>query len=105
MYELEPWCSNLYVNPEHIAGYIGMEQDNTLFNLKDRVKYTSDEVTNDIVIEFDGMEMTPEQFNYIAQLPEILDGSGEIGEMELGIFKIKINKLETYEKELIKCVH
>ena len=58
---------------------------------------------NDIVVEFDGREMTPEQFNYIAQLPEILDDSGSIGELELGIFKIKINKLKTYEKELIKC--
>jgi len=103
LYELEPWCSNLYINPEHISGYIGMEQDNTLFNLKDRVKYISDEVTNDIVVEFDGREMTPEQFNYIAQLPDIIKDSGEIGEMELGIFKITINKIETYEKDLVKC--
>ena len=103
LYELEPWCSTIYVSPEHIAGYIGMEQDNTLFNLKDRVKYTSDEVTNDIVVEFDGREMTPAQFQYISQLSEIADDSGEDGIMELGIFKITINKLETYEKELIKC--
>ena len=103
LYELEPWCSTIYVSPEHIAGYIGMEQDNTLFNLKDRVKYTSDEVPNDVVVEFDGRELTPAQFQYISLLPEIFDDSGNVGEMELGIFKIKINKLETYEKELIKC--
>ena len=103
LYELEPWCSTIYVSPEHIAGYIGMEQDNTMFNLKDRVKYTSDEVTNDVVVEFDGREVTGEQFQYIAQLPDILKDSGEVGEMELDIFKITINKLETYEKELIKC--
>ena len=64
---------------------------------------TTDEIINDIVVEFDGRELTPEQFNYIAQLSEILDDSGNVGELELGIFKIKINKLETYEKELIKC--
>ena len=103
LYELEPWCSTIYVSPEHIAGYVGMEQDNTLFNLKERVKYTSDEVTNDVVVEFDGRELTPVQFQYIAQLPDILKDSGEVGEMELGIFKITINKLKTYEKELIKC--
>jgi glycosyltransferase involved in cell wall biosynthesis len=103
LYELEPWCSTIYVSPEHIAGYIGMEQDTTLFNLKDRVKYDSDEVTNDIVVEFDNREFTPQQFNYIAQLPEIIADSGEVGELELGIFKITINKLKTYEKELIKC--
>jgi GT2 family glycosyltransferase len=101
LYELEPWCSTIYVSPEHIAGYIGMEQDNTLFNLKDRVKYTSDEVTNDVVVEFDVKELTPEQFQYIAQLPDILKDSGEVGEMQLGIFKITINKLETYEGELV----
>ena len=103
LYELEPWCSTIYVSPEHIAGYVGMEQDNTLFNLKDRVRYTSDKVTNDIVVKFDGKELTPAQFQYIAQLPDILKDSGEVGEMELGIFKIVINKLDTYEGDLIKC--
>ena len=71
--------------------------------MKERVKLPTDIVTNDVVVEFDGRELTPVQFQYIAQLPEIADDSGEIGEMELGIFKITINKLEIYEKELIKC--
>ena len=103
LYELEPWCSTIYVSPEHIAGYIGMEQDNTLFNLKDRVKYIGDEVTNDVVVEFDLADLTNQNWNVIAQLPDILKDSGETGEMELEIFKITINKLKTYEKELIKC--
>ena len=105
LYELEPWCSTIYVNPEHIAGYIGMEQDNTLFNLKDRVKYISDEVTNDIVVEFDLADLTNQNWNVIAQLPDILKDSAEVGEMELEIFKITINSLETYEKGLINCEH
>ena len=62
-----------------------------------------DEFIIDFLVEFDGREMTPEQFNYIAQLPEILDDSGNVGEMELGILKITINNLKTYEKEIIKC--
>jgi hypothetical protein len=27
----------------------------------------------------------------------------EVGSFELGIFEIKINKLHTYEEDLIKC--
>ena len=125
LYELEPWCSTIYVEPvtmqsasrralthSHTGGnvhnflhhsYQESEQENTLFDLKERVKLTTDKITNDVVVEFDGGELTPTQFQYIAQLPDILKDSGEVGELELGIFKIKINKLETYEKELIKC--
>jgi len=103
LYELEPWCSTIYVNPEHVAGYIGMEQDNTLFNLKDRVKYISDEVTNDIVVEFDLADLTNQNWGVISELSSIIDDSGDVGEMELDIFKITINKLKTYEGELIKC--
>ena len=40
-----------------------MEQDNTLFNLKDRVKYDSDEVTNDIVVKFDNKENEISRFH------------------------------------------
>jgi hypothetical protein len=49
--------------------------------------------------------LTPQQFNYIAQLSEILsnDEEIEVGEFDLGIFKVVINKLETYEDNLIKC--
>ena len=60
---------------------------------------------NDIVVEFDVKELTPQQFNTLAQLPDILsnDEELEIGEFELGIFKIKVNKIKTYEREIIKC--
>jgi hypothetical protein len=34
-------------------------------------------------------------------LSEILKESGEVGEMELEIFKLNINSLKTYEKDLI----
>ena len=105
LYELEPWCSTIYVSPEHIAGYIGMEQDNTLFNLKDRVKYDNDEVTNDIIVEVDAKELTPQQFNIIGNLSEILANDEELeeGSFELGIFKISIKKLDSYEESLVNC--
>ena len=64
-----------------------------------------DTPNNDIIVEFNAQELTPEQFNYIGNLSEILanDKELEVGQFDLGIFKIKINNLKTYEEELIKC--
>ena len=61
--------------------------------------------TNDIIVEFNARKFTPQQFNYIAQLPEILSNDEELeeGEFELGIFTVKVNKVKTYEEELIVC--
>ena len=65
------------------------------------------EPDNDIIVEFDAKEFTPEQFNYLANLSEILsnDEELEVGEFELGIFKVIVNKIKTYEGELIRCEH
>ena len=104
LYELEPWCSTIYTDWAG-RGYKEIEQENTLFNLNDRVKsLLTDEIDNDIVVEFNNKDFTANDMNYIAQLSEILaDDELEVGEFELGIFKVKINKLKTYEKELIVC--
>ena len=85
------------------SSYIEQEQPNTMFNLSERIHSIHTEPDNDIVVEFDAAEFTPEQFNYLANLSEIIKDSGETGEMELGILNITINKLKTYEEELIKC--
>jgi len=105
LYELEPWCSAIYVETPIISDYIEEEQPNTLFDLRQRVNSKMNNVTNDIEVEFNARQFTPEQFNYIAQLPEILsnDEELEVGEFELGIFTITVNKIKTYEEELIKC--
>ena len=103
LYELEPWCSTIYSDTTLNGVYRNEEQQNTLFDLEKRVQNYNNKKNNDILVEFNSREFTPKQFNYIAQLPEIIYDSGELGELELGIFKITINKLETYEKELIKC--
>jgi len=106
LYELEPWCSTIYVYGENLPHYFEQEQPNTLIDLWDRVKDINlDEPTNDIIVEFDAKEFTPEQFNYIGSLSEILANDEELeeGEFELGIFKVTINKIKTYEEELIKC--
>jgi len=103
LYELEPWCSTIYIGHDFDAKhYIDQEQPNTLIDLDSKVlSIRKKNKTNDILVEFDLRELTPQQFNYIAQLPDILKDSGDTGKMELGIFKVTINKMETYEKENI----
>jgi hypothetical protein len=102
---LEPWCSTLYSDDEMgvlEAEYYGLEQPNTKFNLKNKLKVTKySQPNNQIVVEFDAAKLDQSGFNIITQLPEILAESGEIGTFEVGIFKINIYALDTYEHELI----
>ena len=42
-------------------------------------------------------------FQILFNLSEVLQESGEVGEIELEIFEFYINKLDTYEKDLIVC--
>jgi hypothetical protein len=85
--------------------YVRSEQPDTLYNLNDRVKSIQYPKDNDIIVEFDAKEFTPQQFNYLVQLPEIFSNDDELdlGEFDLGIFTIMIHRIKTYEKELIKC--
>jgi len=105
---LEPWCDRIYVDEVFIIGrmqdYIEMEQANTKFDLSKRVltiKNNDPLAENDIVIEFDAIQLNQNNFQLLQQLPEIIQGSGEIGQFELDVFKITIHSLETYEHTLI----
>ena len=55
----------------------------------------------DITVEFDTKLLNANNFQYVVNLSEILKDSGEVGEMELEIFKLTIHSLQTYEKDLI----
>ena len=44
------------------------------------------------------------QTNDKAHLSEILKESGEVGDMELEIFKFHVKSLDSYERELINVV-
>ena len=57
-----------------------------------------------IVVEFDCNKLTADNFQILVNLSEILQESGEVGEMELEIFKFEIKSLKTYEKDLINVV-
>jgi glycosyltransferase involved in cell wall biosynthesis len=101
----EPWCSTIYIDDEMgvlEASYYELEQQHTLINLKDKIKQIKHDIpNNDIIVKFDATLMNQDSFNMLTQLPEIITESGDIGEFELDIFKIKIQSLNTYERDLI----
>ena len=102
---LEPWCDTIYINDEMgvlEACYYELEQKHTKVDLLKKIKTTKYlTLDNDIIVEFDAKQLNQESFNIIPQLSEIIKTSGEIGEFELGIFKISIYAMTTYEHELV----
>ena len=102
LHALEPWCSTMYTDAEWMK-YITLEQPNTKFYLRDRIKPLDNEKNNEILIQIDGAKFTQQDFNYITQLSEIIQDSGEIGSFELNNLHIDIIQINTYEKDLIIC--
>lgn len=110
LYELEPWCSKIYIEPHlPIIDYVSAEQENTSYNLQSRVWYIPENfdinTMNDIIIEVDASQFTNKSFQYLTQLSEILanDEDLEEGSFELDIFIVTVNKIKTYEEDLIVC--
>ena len=106
--ELEPWCSDIYGDWVGHKGfgvnkYIEEEQPNTQFDLSKKLHSLYTEPDNDVVVRFDASKLNQSNFQILVNLSEILQESGKVGEMELEIFEFYINKLDTYEKELIVC--
>jgi hypothetical protein len=107
--ELEPWCSDIYGDWVGHKGYgvnkyIEEEQPNTQFDLKKKIHSDHIEPKNNVILQFDCRFLTPQNFQILVNLSDILQESGEVGEMELEIFKFSIRSLDTYEKELINVV-
>ena len=99
---LEPWCSSISVDvpKEIIDEYIKLEQPNTQFNISDRINNIAG---NDIIVKFDANQLTQYSYQLLTEFSTILESSEiEIGEFELDIFKFNVNKVETYEKTLIR---
>ena len=104
--QLEPWCSDIYGDWVGHKGfgvnkYIEEEQKKTTIDLSKKIHSQHIEPKNDVVVEFDCSKMNNNYFQILVQLPKILKESGEVGEMELEIYKFKIKSLKTYERELI----
>lgn len=102
---IEPWCSKvIFSNLTLKDNYLMLEQPNTKFDLSKRVldyHVLADAPDFDILVSFDGNQLTNESFKIITQLPEILAQTNDTGEFMLDIFKIQIFKLKTYEKSLV----
>ena len=96
LYQLEPWCSNIYTdcNQVELDLYIGKEQRNTTRPLKERIGDYNDEINNGVVVRFDGSELTNELYNFLINLGDILTDSGELGEMAYAIFHLNITSLK-----------
>ena len=90
-------------NLNDIETVIKKEQPDTQFDLNERIYSIDSDKTNDIIIRFDAEKLTPQNFQIIVNLSEMLKDSGEVGEMEYDIFKFYIKSLQTYEKDLIVC--
>ena len=97
---LEPWCSVISSDASY-AQWIEQEQKMTMFDMWKRVKPWNAPLENDIIVEFDMKRFTQESYPIIQQLSQILAQSGEVGEFELDIFKVKIKALNTYQDKLI----
>lgn len=100
LHALELWCSTISSDASY-KDWLEHEQKKTKFDLLKRVKPWNAPLENDIIVEFDVSRLTQQSFGLIQQLPEILAESGEVGEFELDIFKIKIRALNTYQDKLI----
>ena len=97
---LEPWCSVISSDANY-AQWLKEEQKKTMFDMWKRVKPWNAPLENDIVVEFDMKRFTQESYPIIQQLSQIIAQSGEVGEFELDIFKIRIKSLTTYQDKLI----
>jgi hypothetical protein len=98
---LEPWCDRITIDiPQDIIdSYIKLEQPNTNFDLREKINVHED---SDIEISFDANRLSNNSYSYIQKWSEIFDGNDlEVGEFELDIFNIKVNRVKHYEKSLI----
>ena len=113
---LEPWGDKIYCENMHESTmnmYIEREQPNTKYPLDKRVLDADILMTNqdaglgtknycNIEVRIDGALFNQIDFQYIQQLSEIIQDSGEVGTFQLGNLSINIRELNSYEKELIK---
>jgi hypothetical protein len=104
---LEPHCSRIFIDDEMevlFSYYYESEQPKTKFDLKTRINtqgYDVPDDYHDIVVECNKNSFGQQEYQYILQLPQILEQQGEVGEFRLGNLKITVHHLETYEKNLI----
>tara|TARA_Y100001963_G_scaffold160112_1_gene267950 strand:- start:3526 stop:4707 length:1182 start_codon:yes stop_codon:yes gene_type:complete len=107
---LEPWCNTIYISDAKLVLNYSLEEGKkTLYDMAKRVRkvnfdeegnVVSGKVDNNIIVTFDSTEMNEPRAAFLQRLSEIIGDSGQPGEMEYDIFKLKINHLgwQSYEK-------
>ena len=98
---LEPWCDKIKMDLDDdiINKYIEKEQVDTDFDLRSRINVNTN---SDIEIHFDGNKLTEYSYKLITELSTILESSEiEVGEFEFDIFRVNVNRVKTYEHQLI----
>jgi hypothetical protein len=96
LYQLEPWCTNIYTdcNQRELDVYIHREQKNTIRPLKERIGKYDDKIDNGVIVGFDGKELTNDLYHFLVNLGAILDDSGKLGDMTYRIFRFQITSLQ-----------
>ena len=59
-------------------------------------------IKGDVIVTVDGMTINEQDYQNIQHLNDIIKDNGEIGEFELDIFTIRINRMNEYQNNLIK---
>ena len=106
LYALEPYCNQLYLEDTSlIDDYLKEEGDKSGFDLGGKLLTRDFKPHNDVLIEFDALQMTQESYNIFLQFPEILGESGEPNsDFILDIFKIKTKLLDNQVDLLVNSV-
>jgi len=91
---------------KRVQKYIEDEQPDTQFDLSKKILpyIQGADPKNNILVRFDAKYLTPQNFQILVNLSDILKESGEVGDMELEIFKFHVKSLDSYESELINVV-
>lgn len=101
---LEPWCSTIYIKDDYdviVPDYIAMEQPNTLYDLKEKIKPFDNEKNNEILIEVDQATFDNETFRHLQNISQIIKESGTLGRFALGKMVIDIIQMNEYQDTLI----
>ena len=102
IYIVEPWCSNLYVDPSAesaVKQYIDIESSRTSYDLSSKIQMMPCGVDNDVVISLDNNNM--ENIQLLQNIQSIIEGADPDSMYELGSMKIRIRKLENKVNDLI----
>ena len=103
---LEPYCNQIYLEHDSFfEDYLKEEGPNSGYDLSPKLLTRDVKPFNDVLIEFDGNEMTQESYNIFLQFPNILEESGEPdSNFILDIFKVKTKLLDNQVDLLVNSV-